>query len=208
MNKLSLNNMIRGWFCGNFEPSLIKSDKFEIGIKRYKAGDKENQHYHKQTKEITVIISGQVRMNNIEYGQDDIVIIDKFESTDFEALTDAVTCVVRDGSFNNDKYLGVYDKNIDLEKFRLALGDKMYNWHIRQGHNFTGYWWQELLRIWGDKYPEQKENRDIHTEHCCVIHGCKYGDDMFSEGGCSVVSKIKIQTKLCETCYTNVLENE
>lgn len=37
--------------------------------------------------------------------------------------------------------------------------------------------------------------KDVHTEHCCVIHGCKYGDD-----GCTVYSGEKEQSYPCEHC--------
>lgn len=37
--------------------------------------------------------------------------------------------------------------------------------------------------------------RDVHTEHCCDIHGCKYGDPK-----CTVVSGEKAQSYLCEAC--------
>lgn len=36
---------------------------------------------------------------------------------------------------------------------------------------------------------------DVHTEHCCKIHGCKYGDK-----DCTVVNELKIQSFPCESC--------
>jgi hypothetical protein len=100
----NLNNMIRGWFIGNFEPSLYKTD-LEVGIKKYKAGDKEENHYHKLSKEFTVIISGVVKMNNIIYKENDIIKIDEYEETDFECLKDAITVVVKTKSIEGDKYI-------------------------------------------------------------------------------------------------------
>lgn len=35
----------------------------------------------------------------------------------------------------------------------------------------------------------------VHENHCCVIHGCKYG-----EKDCSVVLKITKQKYPCEFC--------
>jgi len=37
---------------------------------------------------------------------------------------------------------------------------------------------------------------DVHTEHCCVRHGCAYGQDF----NCSVVNKEKPQSYICESC--------
>ena len=36
---------------------------------------------------------------------------------------------------------------------------------------------------------------DVHTEHCCAEHGCKYGND-----NCTVASGEKKQSYPCETC--------
>lgn|SRR5689334_4220237 len=36
----------------------------------------------------------------------------------------------------------------------------------------------------------------VHTRHCCVLHGCKYGDET-----CPVVLKQKHQDHKCEQCY-------
>ena len=36
-----LSNMKGGWFIGNFEPSLFKTNECEVAVKSYKKGDKE-----------------------------------------------------------------------------------------------------------------------------------------------------------------------
>ena len=36
---------------------------------------------------------------------------------------------------------------------------------------------------------------DVHTEHCCVIHGCKYGDE-----DCTVTTGELKQSYPCEFC--------
>jgi len=41
------------------------------------------------------------------------------------------------------------------------------------------------------------QNKDVHTEHCCVVHGCKYGDR-----DCPVANKVKVQSYRCESCGT------
>ena len=99
-----LDNMFKGWFIGDFEPSLFNAD-FEDGVKEYKSGDKEQKHYHKLAKEFTVIISGKVKMNDIEYIKGDIIQIDENESTDFECIEDTITVVVKTKSIKNDKYI-------------------------------------------------------------------------------------------------------
>jgi hypothetical protein len=44
--------------------------------------------------------------------------------------------------------------------------------------------------------PEKEEATDVHTEHCCVLHGCKYGKD----DECSVMLGDKSQSFPCEQC--------
>lgn len=36
-----LDDMTRGWFVGNFEPSLYITNDVEVAVKQYKAGDFE-----------------------------------------------------------------------------------------------------------------------------------------------------------------------
>lgn len=105
MKSAKLENMTKGWFVGNFEPSLYKTNAVEVGVKHYKAGAREALHYHKIATEITVIVSGRVRMKHHEYVAGDIVVVEPGECTDFEALEDTATVVVKLPGANNDKYL-------------------------------------------------------------------------------------------------------
>lgn len=105
MKVARLETMIKGWFVGNFEPSLLKTNDVEVAVKEYKKGDYEASHFHKIATEITVIISGKVRMNGVEYGAGDIIVIEPGDSTDFEALEDTVNTVVKLPGANNDKYV-------------------------------------------------------------------------------------------------------
>ena len=101
-----LSEMIKGWFVGGFEPSVVQTNDVEVAVKHYKAGDKEEMHYHKLATEITVIISGRVRMAGKDFGPGDIVTLEPNEPTEFEALTDAVNVVVKLPGAADDKYLG------------------------------------------------------------------------------------------------------
>ena len=79
--------------------------KGKYDVKRYKAGDYESSHYHKIATEITLIVSGQVEMNGIYYDEDDIIVIEPNDRTDFKCLTDVVTVVVKYPGANDDKYV-------------------------------------------------------------------------------------------------------
>lgn len=97
--------MVKGWFVGSFTPTAYKTDACEVAVKSYKAGDKESAHYHKVATEITLILSGRVRMSGKEWGEGEIVVLEPGEPTDFEALTDAVNVVVKIPGASNDKYI-------------------------------------------------------------------------------------------------------
>ncbi len=109
MKKGNLDDMVKGWFVGQFEPTLFHSKDVEVAIKKYKKGDAESTHHHRIATEITVIVSGKVRMNGQIYKEDDIVVIEPFESTDFIALSDAITAVVKSPGALDDKYDGKFD---------------------------------------------------------------------------------------------------
>lgn len=43
--------------------------------------------------------------------------------------------------------------------------------------------------------------KDVHTEHCCIHHGCKYGDE-----DCPVTNGVKPQSYPCEYCDEAAIE--
>ena len=104
MRFAKLNEMVKGWFVGNFNPTLYRTSDVEVAVKRYCAGDHEGMHYHKIATEITVVVFGTVRLNGKEYSTDDIIVMEPNEATNFYAVTDAVTAVVKLPGANNDKY--------------------------------------------------------------------------------------------------------
>lgn len=100
-----LDAMTKGWFIGDFAPTLCATDAVEVAVKEYPAGFREAWHLHKIATEFTVIVSGTVLMNGVRYERGDIVVIPPGEATDFEALTPVVTTVVKLPGAKNDKYL-------------------------------------------------------------------------------------------------------
>lgn len=105
MKTHKINDMIGGWFIGDFKPTLHNSSNFEVAYKEYKKDDYEPFHHHKIAKEFTLIAEGEVLMNGIKYFKGDIIEISPNESTDFKALSFVKTVVVKIPSAKNDKYL-------------------------------------------------------------------------------------------------------
>jgi quercetin dioxygenase-like cupin family protein len=106
MKTARLENMVKGWFVGNFDPTLIRTNDVEVAVKEYKKGDYEPRHYHKLSTEITVISVGKVRMNGVVYTKGDIIVIEPSQVADFEVLEDTITTVVKFPGAKNDKYMG------------------------------------------------------------------------------------------------------
>jgi quercetin dioxygenase-like cupin family protein len=107
MDLYNIKNMFKGWFIGDFEPSLYKTQVVEVGVKEYKAGEYEPQHYHKIATEFTVIIEGEVEMNGKSYSTGDVIKIMPNEMTDFKAIKNTKTVVVKIPGAKNDKYTNI-----------------------------------------------------------------------------------------------------
>ena len=105
MKFFHLKDMVKGWFVGNFEPTALLTQDVEVAVKKYKAGDYEPAHYHKIATEITVIADGEVRMNGVTYSSGDIILIEPNQATDFLAITDVITTVVKFPGAKDDKYI-------------------------------------------------------------------------------------------------------
>lgn len=101
---LSLLDMKWGWFIGPFAPTVYSTKEFECAVKRYRAGEKEASHVHRVATEFTVVAEGTIRMNGVVYGRDSIVEVKPGEATDFEAVTDVTTFVVKVPAAPDDKY--------------------------------------------------------------------------------------------------------
>jgi hypothetical protein len=105
MKFAKLSDFTNGWFLGNFEPSLFRSPDFEICVKNFKKGDVEAAHFQRIATEVTVVLSGSIRMGGHVLQVDDILTIYKDEVCDFEALTDCKVLGVKFPSLPDDKVL-------------------------------------------------------------------------------------------------------
>ncbi len=105
MKVAHIDEMVKGWIIGDFDPSLFITKHFEVAVKEYKKGDYEESHHHKIATEFTVIIDGSAEMSGKAYHSGDIIKIEPYQSTDFRALTDLKTVVIKTPSVKNDKYL-------------------------------------------------------------------------------------------------------
>jgi quercetin dioxygenase-like cupin family protein len=104
MKRYRLSDFTRGWFIGDFEPSVLRTKNFEGAVRYYKAGEVETRHVHKIADEITVIISGVYKMNDVTLQAGDMVHFAPGEATDFECVVDGATTIIKTPSVIGDKY--------------------------------------------------------------------------------------------------------
>jgi len=105
MLKEKLSNMTRGWFIGNFEPSLLKTKDFEVGILTHKKGEEWPKHYHKIATEYTVLISGSMTICGELIEPGTIFILEPDEIADPIFHEDCTVVVVKTPSVIGDKYV-------------------------------------------------------------------------------------------------------
>jgi anti-sigma factor ChrR (cupin superfamily) len=99
-----LDDMTRGWFVGDFTPTLYRTDAVEVAVKHYAAGDAEARHVHRVATELTAVVAGSVRMDGRELGAGDIAVLEPGDASDFLALSDAVVVAVKLPAAPGDKY--------------------------------------------------------------------------------------------------------
>ena len=102
---MNIENFIKGWIVGDFTPNLINSKDLEVGLKYYKAGDKDEKHYHKIATEYTIVSYGVIKMMNNTYVKGDIVKVNPLEINEFECIEDACVLVIKTPSVIGDKYI-------------------------------------------------------------------------------------------------------
>jgi quercetin dioxygenase-like cupin family protein len=99
-----LDEMVKGWFVGDFSPAALRTEAAEAAVKHYKAGDREAPHLHKIAAEVTLVLEGTIEMCGRRLNNGDIIKLAPGEATDFLAVTDATTVVVKLPSVTGDKY--------------------------------------------------------------------------------------------------------
>jgi len=105
MKKYKLEDMVKGWFIGQFDPSALKTSTCEVAVKKYKRGDFEPAHFHKIAIEVTLVISGEIEMKGQRWREGDIIVLEQGEISSFKALTDATNVVVKLPGVIDDKYV-------------------------------------------------------------------------------------------------------
>lgn len=99
-----LEDFTRGWLMGDFEPSLIRTKDFEVGILTHTKGEVWPKHYHKLADEYNVLVKGKMTVNGTELNTGDVFIIEKNEVSEPKFLEDCTVLVIKIPSIIGDKY--------------------------------------------------------------------------------------------------------
>lgn len=99
-----IDNMWRGWFIGNFEPSVLKTSDFEVGLLLHKKGENWPKHYHKIATEYNVLVSGKMIIRGQIINPGDIFVLAPNDIADPEFLEDCLIVCVKTPSVKGDKY--------------------------------------------------------------------------------------------------------
>lgn len=104
MRKFKGDDMVGGWFVGNFEPTVYKTKEFEVCYKQHCKGEKWPSHYHNGI-EINYLIHGRMYVNDAFVCAGDVFVLDSGEVVRPEFLDDCELIVVKVPSDPNDKYI-------------------------------------------------------------------------------------------------------
>jgi quercetin dioxygenase-like cupin family protein len=104
MNINNIRDYVRGWFVGDFEPSVLRTKDFEVGVLTHKKDEYWAPHYHKESVEYNVLISGKMIVQGKELNSGDVFVFEKGEIADPIFLEDCTLVVVKVPSIPSDKF--------------------------------------------------------------------------------------------------------
>ncbi len=105
MVRFKLDEFNRGWFIGDFLPSILRTKDFEVGILKHRAGEDWPEHYHKKADEYNVLIEGYMSVNDMYFCPGDVFVIEKGETSKPHFSTDCTLVVIKVPSVIGDKYV-------------------------------------------------------------------------------------------------------
>lgn len=105
VKKHRIENFTRGWFIGDFEPSVEKNKNVEVGYMTYSKNERVDYHYHEHCREINLLIKGTINNAGVIINEGDIFIFEPFSVAIPIFLEDSIIVVFKDKCSNNDKVI-------------------------------------------------------------------------------------------------------
>lgn len=104
MNVSKITDYVRGWFIGDFDPTVFRTKDFEVGVLTHPKGEKWPPHYHKESIEYNVLVSGKMVVQGKELNSGDVFVFGKGEIADPVFLEDCTVVCVKVPSIPSDKF--------------------------------------------------------------------------------------------------------
>lgn len=105
MERLNLDSYFNGWVVGDFNPSVMRTSEIEVGVKKFLLGEKEPEHFQRLASEVTLVLTGRIRMGNQFLTSGEGLLVKPKEVLDFEALEDSIVLAIKFPSLPDDKVL-------------------------------------------------------------------------------------------------------
>ena len=105
MRKSRIENFERGWIIGNFEPSLLKTEQFEVALLRESKNTAPAAHFQRVATEYNILVEGRMIICGEEVVAGDVFVIEPFEIAAPEILEDCLIVCVKTPSIPEDKIL-------------------------------------------------------------------------------------------------------
>ena len=98
-----ISNFTRGWFIGNFEPSILQTEDFEVAIITHKQDEEIPKHFHPVATEYNVMLSGRMWVNGRNLTKGDMFSFEPDEICNVQVLEDSEVLCVKVPSIQGDK---------------------------------------------------------------------------------------------------------
>lgn len=102
--KWSLSDFIGGWFIGNFEPNIFKTEKYEVALITHCKDEKWDFHYHKLADEVNFLLEGRMLINERLIERGSLFVIQKNQLACPIFLENCKIICIKVPSVPTDKY--------------------------------------------------------------------------------------------------------
>ena len=103
MNLHRLEDMIGGWFVGNFSPTAYTTNDVEVSYKQHPKGEIWDTHYHEKVTEVNLLVRGEMILQGKKLIAGDIFTLNPYEIADPEFLEDCEIGCGKLPGITNDK---------------------------------------------------------------------------------------------------------
>ena len=94
----------RGWYIGQWENAVFKTDLFEVGHGFNAKGELSAKHFHKIATEVNLVTSGKVLVNGELIQTGEGFVFEPGETCECVYLEDTYTLVIKTPGVPGDKY--------------------------------------------------------------------------------------------------------